>query len=216
MSPSFIITQQYFVKYRVRVAYIVILGFSVGSLSGGPLMRYLIDTFAWRGALIIHAGIVLHSAVFSCAFFPLPEAKRKLDTDNESKDHTKRSLLHRLFFEFFDCALWLEVKYTLYCASCFTSIIATLSLVHHCVNYALFYGVDKHHAALLVTVGGSGSLSSRLIFGAISDHPKLNRPLQFALSQTLVSLFIFLLLLAHNLLGIAIISYAVGFCAGEL
>ena len=43
---------------------LTISGISIGNISGPPLINWLIQTYSWRGALLIHAAIIAHVIPF--------------------------------------------------------------------------------------------------------------------------------------------------------
>jgi MCP family monocarboxylic acid transporter-like MFS transporter 14 len=69
--PSVIIVGYYFEKWRPLATGIALCGSGVGTFVMGPISKYLINTFEWRIALVIQAGMILTCAIISIVYRPI-------------------------------------------------------------------------------------------------------------------------------------------------
>lgn len=75
--PSIVMVQFYFEKRRAFATGIAVCGSGIGTFIFSPLTQVLIDTFGWRGMLLIQGGIILNCAAVSGLFRPLQPKKKK-------------------------------------------------------------------------------------------------------------------------------------------
>ncbi|KAG5671992.1 hypothetical protein PVAND_002156 [Polypedilum vanderplanki] len=69
--PSVIIVGYYFEKWRPLATGIALCGSGVGTFVMGPISKILIDTFEWKVALLIQAGMILCCSVISLVYRPI-------------------------------------------------------------------------------------------------------------------------------------------------
>lgn len=70
----------------------------------------------------------------------------------------------KIFFGFFDCALWKESSFVLFTLGTFCLCFGSMTFPQHQVNFAMHLGAKRHTAAFAPTVVGIFSLASRFIF----------------------------------------------------
>ncbi|XP_053395178.1 monocarboxylate transporter 12-B-like isoform X1 [Mercenaria mercenaria] len=69
--PAVVSVGHYFEKKRTFAVGLASCGSGIGSFIFNPLTKYLIDVYAWRGAVLIQAGIVLNCVLCGAIFRPL-------------------------------------------------------------------------------------------------------------------------------------------------
>lgn len=69
--PAIVMVGFYFEKRRALATGISVCGSGIGGFVFAPLCRMIIDQYAWKGAVIIVAGIVLNGVVVAALFRPL-------------------------------------------------------------------------------------------------------------------------------------------------
>ena len=112
-----VIIQQHFNRNRSIATAISMIGKSLGQVVGPLLIQYLIDSFGWRGALLILSAIFLHTFTFSLAFRPPRLAKKKA--------RGLKAILRKLF----DFSMLRDVTFVLFCTSFMLFKFNTESLV---------------------------------------------------------------------------------------
>jgi MCP family monocarboxylic acid transporter-like MFS transporter 14 len=106
--PNVIAVSYYFQDRRALATGIAVCGSGVGCFIFAPLGEYLLQTYAWKSAMLIVAGITLQGCLFSSLLRPLepkvkppqrPRAKnwfdrfcertglRKKTTNEQNKEH---------------------------------------------------------------------------------------------------------------------------------
>ena len=71
---TFIMVNHYFDKYRSLATGIATCGSGIGMFIFAPLSLLLIETFAWKGAMLIIAGISLNCFVLGATFKNGPQS----------------------------------------------------------------------------------------------------------------------------------------------
>lgn len=71
MSAAFVALNHYFSKKRGQAVGLSMAGTALGMLIMPQLVRYLLEEFSFRGAVLILAGLALHSAVGSILLQPV-------------------------------------------------------------------------------------------------------------------------------------------------
>ena len=89
-APSIVIVGQYFKDKRALATGIASCGTGVGAFAFAPLIKYLIDIYTWKGAMIIISGICLNGMVAAISFHPPPKktrpaASKRSDTEENGK-----------------------------------------------------------------------------------------------------------------------------------
>lgn len=85
--PAIVSVTMYFEKYRSLATGIAVCGSGLGTFIFSPLSAYLIETYGWRGTMLIIGGITLNCIIFGATFKPLQSgpASRKNSLDIKEK-----------------------------------------------------------------------------------------------------------------------------------
>lgn len=98
--PSVVTTGFYFERLRALATGISVTGSGIGTIVIGPITQLLIDTYTWRGALLIQAGIILNCAIFSSLYRPLKRIELSVanpdEDETDEKEKTTIPLLQRI------------------------------------------------------------------------------------------------------------------------
>ncbi|XP_050394603.1 monocarboxylate transporter 3 [Patella vulgata] len=86
-APSLVMIGQYFDKRRGLVTALAVAGGSVGQLTAPPVIRYLFDTYGFRGGLLLMSALTLHCAVTSSLMRPVSYYTHNAEIEN-SKPRT--------------------------------------------------------------------------------------------------------------------------------
>lgn len=76
--PAIIMVGYYFEKRRAFATGIAVCGSGIGGFVFAPLCVFLINEYAWQGALWVISGIVLNGVIFCCFYRPLPKRRRTI------------------------------------------------------------------------------------------------------------------------------------------
>ncbi len=94
--PSLLIVTFYFDKMRGLATGLAVTGSGLGAFAFPPLIEFLLSKYAWRGTLLILAGICFNIVVAGALFRPLPTpgSKQSEDSKTEDKEADKGSEEH--------------------------------------------------------------------------------------------------------------------------
>ena len=82
---AYVMIGHYFEKYRALATGIASCGSGIGTFIFAPLSVLLINSFAWKGAILIISGIVLNGVVYSMIFRPIPKQINSDGTEEKTK-----------------------------------------------------------------------------------------------------------------------------------
>lgn len=91
--PSIVSVGYYFEKRRAMATGIAVCGSGIGTFIFAPFTKFLLDTYDWKNALLIMAGIIFNGAVCGALMRPLMPAKRKKP---EPKPARAKNVLDRI------------------------------------------------------------------------------------------------------------------------
>uniref|UniRef100_T1IJ98 SH2 domain-containing protein n=1 Tax=Strigamia maritima TaxID=126957 RepID=T1IJ98_STRMM len=78
-NPGIMIVAKYFRKRRTQAVGFSLAGTAIGSIFQPPLLQYLVDTYGFRGALLIQGGLILHVCAGALLYKdPVPKRELKL------------------------------------------------------------------------------------------------------------------------------------------
>ena len=193
LLASVVAVQQYFSKKRASAAGIAASGISTGALCSGPLIRWILDMYGWRGTMLIMSGIVLHGVALGMLYFPLRKPKTSTENlktiangDLSEKTSTKKqecgSMISELLRNFFDFSLFYDHRYVLVCFGTFCMNAGMMTFYQHMPSRADHYNVDKQQIAFLPMLTGIATAIARITFGFVANIPRVNRVLQYGVS----------------------------------
>jgi MFS family permease len=156
---------RWFVERRGLALAVVLSGFNLGWLVGGPVAALLIDRWDWRTAYVVLGLVVAGIGIPACFSVRYPEH------DDVSRGDTRRlrgdaSSVVRASFQsaLEDRRLWLLG------ASWFSTGLVFMMVTAHCVPFARDRGLPLEQASLLLTAYGIGSAAGRLVSGLVADR----------------------------------------------
>jgi MFS family permease len=242
---SQVLVLQYFEQRRALAAGIALSGYSFGALISGPLIHFMINTYAWRGTLTLISGIFLQIAVLGSLFRP-PFEPRKVSThkdgvlessangelrpavDTNSYDDTGSKkqkhklsgvceLCRRFFVASFNFSLLKDTSFCLYIISIFCVHIGLTTFLQHTPSRAVHYGVQPNLVAVLPTITGVSLGVSRIIFGFVANAPRfVDRMLQYGVTAALSGAVQMATGLATSFETMVVYCIVLGVCNGKL
>ncbi len=206
----YVVVQEYFTTKRASAAAIASCGLSCGCLLFGPILRALIDTLGWRGALLIFAGINFQLMIFAALLRPLPSRKASsatFDASHQMNQGTKKTknqcrdacskILRGLASAFTisllkdaDCVLFLVIR----CAG----MIGVNAMFMFGITRAVYLGVQPLSASFIATCIGVVSTTARLTMAILASRLKFNHLLVAVIATTLSGLVAMLSTLARG------------------
>jgi MFS family permease len=156
---------RWFTKRRGLALAIVLSGFNLGWLVGGPLAAALIAATGWRGAYAILGGIIACVAGPASWWVRYPDAFRaspgRTGQPQVGEASTVRASFHRALA---DRRLWL-----LGASWCSIGLVF-MTVAVHSVPFARDLGLPLDRASLVLAAYGVGAAVGRLLSGVAADR----------------------------------------------
>ncbi|HMH53449.1 MAG TPA: MFS transporter [Candidatus Acidoferrum sp.] len=156
---------RWFVERRGLALAVVLSGFNLGWLIGGPVAAMLISLLGWRAAYVVLGLVVCGIGVPACTRVRYPQP---LDvTRGEAfagRGETSAAVRASLRSALRDPRLWLLTF------GWFSTGLVFMMITAHCVPFARDRGLPLEQASLLLTAYGIGSATGRLGSGLVADR----------------------------------------------
>ncbi|XP_037831635.1 monocarboxylate transporter 13 isoform X2 [Kryptolebias marmoratus] len=201
--PAMSMVNHYFARWRPIAYALASSGECVFSMIFSPVFKWLIETYTWRGALLIIGGLQLNLCVCGALMRPLPAAA---EDDAAALPSGRKAV--------FQCSLLkkpellLYILFAVFAAAGF--FIPTLFLV----PFASSLGVEEYWPAFILSVLAVADLAGRLFCGWLANM-RLLRSLQLlAVVTTLTGMVLLLLPVGRNFWAILGFALLYGFLFG--
>jgi len=152
---------RWFVDRRGMALAIVLSGFNLGWLLGGPFAAFLIERWGWRAAYVVLGAVVAAVAGPATRWVrypgPAPAGRGAARAGAPAVQASFRSAIA-------DARLWLLS------ASWFAGGLVFMTVTVHSVPFALDLGMPLDRAALALTAYGVGAAVGRIASGAAADR----------------------------------------------
>ena len=182
------------------------IGQGIAILCTPPLYTLLINHYGWRGAMIIHAGMILQGLVLGASYRPVSKPSdggRVAEVKNE-----------RLLSQLCDRHL-MNGKFCLFLISNILGIIGLLTLLNYMPSRAVSLGMTKMQGALLLLTMGICSITARFANSFIANLRCINRILELGGAFFTGGVILCLLTICNTFASSTIASGAVGVAHGK-
>ncbi len=152
---------RWFVDRRGMALAIVLSGFNLGWLLGGPFAAFLIERWGWRTAYVVLGLVVAGVGGPASRWVRYPDAAGAASRAGHGAAPTVRASFRSALA---DKRLWLLS------ASWFASGLTFMTVTVHSVPFAKDLGLTLDRAALALTAYGVGAAVGRLACGATADR----------------------------------------------
>ena len=197
---------------------LVLVGFNLGYIGGGPLAAWLITTAGWRSAYAMLGGGCGVTALLAALYVRLPRpseatALRLPSARDHAPDHPTGGPTGRrgatLAEALVDPRQW--------CLNFAWLLLGGLAfmLTVHIVPFARDHGVSLGGASLALTAYGMGSVVGRVTAGALSDRIGTGLTMRIAFTVQIVSLVALLWLPSRETLLGSLAGFGAGFAAAD-
>jgi MFS transporter, OFA family, oxalate/formate antiporter len=156
---------RWFAERRGLAFAVVLSGFNLGWLVGGPFAATLIARLGWRPAYVVLGLVVACLGVPACLSVRFPRAI-DVTRGHASSHHGEAGSTVRASFRsaLADPRLWLITS------GWFSTGLVFMMVTAHCVPFARDRGLPLGRASLLLTAYGIGSAIGRLGAGLVADR----------------------------------------------
>ncbi len=197
---------------------LVLVGFNLGYIGGGPLAAWLITTAGWRSAYAMLGGGCGLLALLAALYVRLPRpseatALRLPSARDHAPDHPTGGPTGRRGATLAE-ALVDPRQWSLNFAWLLLGGLAFMLTVH-IVPFARDHGVSLGGASLALTAYGVGSVVGRVTAGALSDRIGTGLTMRIAFTVQIVSLVALLWLPSREPLLGSLAGFGAGFAAAD-
>ncbi len=188
---------------------IVLTGFNLGFVVGGPAAAWLVTHVGWRAAYAIlglSCGVAGTLAALAVRHPPSVARRASSPVLSSARPAASGASLRQALAE---PRLW---GFNL---SWFLMGLVLTMLSVHVVPYARDRGIDLAQASLALTAYGLGSVAGRLVFGVASDRLGTTATMRVCFALQIVALTALLVPSAGRLLPLVMATYGFGFAGAD-
>ncbi|NWS65278.1 MOT13 protein, partial [Chunga burmeisteri] len=200
-TPSLGAVGRYFPSRRALATGLVVSGASVSGLALGPLVPWLLDTYGWRGALLLLAAISFNLVAAGALLRPLPVPDESLGPPRE-RAGPLQLLWHGPFLRY-------ALAFVLVDAGYYVPFVHGAARAHE-------VGCDEHRAGLVMAAMATVDGGGRVAAGWLAARPTAPLLRHLFAWAVLTGFTLFLLPLGTSFGGLLTLALAYGFCAGAL
>ncbi|NXT45204.1 MOT13 protein, partial [Pelecanoides urinatrix] len=200
-TPSLGTVGGYFPTRRSLATGLVVSGASVSGLALGPLVPLLLDTYGWRGALLLLAAITFNLVAAGALLRPLP-IPNESPGPPQDQPGLVRLLRHGPFLRY-------ALAFVLVDAGYYVPFVHGAARAHE-------VGCDERRAGLVMAAMAAVDGGGRLAAGWLAARPAAPLLRHLFTWAALTGLTLFLLPLGTTFGGLLTLALVYGFCAGAL
>ena len=237
--PALLVPQLCFEKKRALAIAIAVSGCPLGSFLYSPIMQMFINTFGWRGAVLITGAVFLNGCAFAIVLVPpnlVPEKKYEpvrpkmndmgsivLHSVQKLNDPTIISADMKMYETFL-----IKLK-TIFDVSVLKSgsilCVVFLQWTLFCLGFPIFanflplvtynYGITKDTASFMLSVLGVSDVVGRLLFGILGSLNKIDSVLLWCATTIGCGILQFCMTWANTTYIIYPLTVLYGLCMGK-
>lgn len=193
LNASLTIISKYFLIRRPLANGLAMAGSPVFLCFLAPLNQFLLDTFGWRGSLLILGGLILNCCVagalmrpvvppnpLSCAPLKVVEEQPTSERSTTLKDRCMKNA------KFLDLSFFKDRGFVIYLIGNVMFIFGAYAPIVFLSAYAIDQGVEEYAAAYLLTVMGFVDMFVRPGTGLIASSKWIRPRIQYFFSFAMV------------------------------
>ncbi|XP_069776104.1 monocarboxylate transporter 13 isoform X2 [Narcine bancroftii] len=215
-TPTVAAVSRYFTKRRTLAMGLAFTGVGISSFAFSPLFQYLLDSYSWRGALLIIAGMMLNLLACGALIRPLTLQEDVVSAPMLNAGHACCPAPCRMIFDLLDLTLLQHLP--------FLTFVLVITLINtgyfvpyiHLVAHARSIGFSEYQAAFLMSATAVADLIGRLLSGWFSDQRKMRLVHILALWTSLTGFSLIVIPLGQTYTLLMLIGIAYGFLSGAL
>jgi len=203
-APMMAVTTRWFTKHRSLAVALVSSGIGVGSMTVGPLARWITTSYDWRVAMLVIGDLawllIIPAALLLRRPPPLPGASGPGSVRGvEGHEFTVAEALR-------------TPQFAAIALTHFACCAAHSGPIFHMVTNAIDHGVSAMAAATVLSLASFASLGGRIVCGLIADRVGAKQTLLvgLALQAASVSLYVFTQSLASFYMLALLFGFAYG------
>ncbi|NXE30784.1 MOT13 protein, partial [Ardeotis kori] len=201
-TPSLGAVARYFPARRALATGVVVSGASVSGLALGPLVPLLLDTYGWRGALLLLAAISFNLVAAGALLRPLPGHHESPGSPPRAGPDLVGLLRHGPFLRY-------ALAFVLVDAGYYVPFVHGAARAHE-------VGCDQHRAGLVMAAMAAIDGGGRVAAGWLAARPASRLLRHLFAWAALTGLASLLLPLGTSFGGLLVLALVYGLCAGAL
>ena len=158
------------------------------------LIDSLVNTYGWRGSLLVLGGLTFNMCLFSSFFRPLQDSRK--------------SKAHNPVISF---CIFKIPAYICFCASNLLANLAQSIYILHVPSYAKTKGFNANDIGLVFAIHGITNTAGKIFYSVVGQHPKVDVIIAFAVSLICTGVFNGLIVANQTKVGLLIVYGCVGF-----
>ncbi|XP_077998160.1 monocarboxylate transporter 12-B-like [Glandiceps talaboti] len=195
----------YFKKRLAIVLGISLAGASAGQFALCMISQNLLDSYGWRGTLLILSGLTLNISVAGALMIMWPMVEEKSHSPN--KELMNEAVL-------IDLSLLREPVYWFQIFIVIGQGFAHGTIIVHLVRRARDYGISDTHSALIPAVMGLIQVVTRPLWGLIGHIHGLRANIPYGISMTVCGVITIISTYTRTFAGQIIFILIYGICNG--
>ncbi|XP_041635152.1 monocarboxylate transporter 13 [Cheilinus undulatus] len=206
-----------FTRRRTLALGLAFSSIGLSSFAFNPLFQFLVEMYAWRGALLILGGLSLNIVPCGALIRPKKRSKAQEKIISESKQ-SQASLLQRVSTHL-ELSLLFERPYITYTLAVTLLNVGYFVPYFHLVAHSRLTGFSEYQSAFVMSAAGATDILGRVVSGWFSDLGHFRLIHLLSTWTTLAGVFIMLLpvsSLSGSYSALMVISLLYGFCSGAL
>jgi MFS family permease len=203
-APMMATTTRWFTQNRSLAVALVSSGIGVGSMTVGPLSRWIITSYDWRVAMLVIGDLAWLLVIPAALLLRKPPATALADSPSATAGAGGR--------EFTAAEAMRTPQFAAIALTHFACCAAHSGPIFHMVTNAIDHGVSAMAAATVLSAASFASLGGRIICGLVADRAGAKRTLLagLALQAVAVSLYVF----TESLASFYALAFVFGFAYG--
>ncbi|XP_076605286.1 monocarboxylate transporter 2-like [Chaetodon auriga] len=194
LNASLTIISKYFLVKRPLANGLAMAGSPVFQSVMAPVNQYLLDSFGWRGSLLILGGLMLNCCVAGALMRPVsvpckPSSSalrtKAEEQPNNSKTTLKESCLMNVK-KFLDFSFFKDRGFVIYLCGNMLFIFGAYSPIMFLQAYAVSKGVDEYSAAYLLSIMGLVDMFVRPSTGLVANSKWIRPRIQYLFSIAMI------------------------------
>lgn len=211
--PAMSMVSHYFARWRPIAYAIVSSGECVFAVMFSPLLTWLIETYGWRGALLVIAGLQLNICVCGALMRPLetahaPSQERKDCSEDDDAVLTSKKK------PIFQCSLLKKPEFLIYILFAIFAAVGFFIPTLFLVPFASSLGIDSYWPAFILSVLAVADLIGRIFCGWLANMRLLRNLQLLTFVAALLGVVLLLLPISHNFWAILVFSSLYGLLLG--
>ncbi|XP_057711441.1 monocarboxylate transporter 13-like isoform X3 [Corythoichthys intestinalis] len=206
-----------FTRRRTFALGLAFSGIGVASFTFNPLFQFLVETYAWRGALLILGSLSLN--IVPCGALIRSRRRPKVQAKVEAESGRSCGGAIQRVASYLELSLLCERPYLTYTLAITLLNVGYFVPYVHLVAHSRHVGFSEYQAAFVTSAAGVTDILGRLVSGWFSDLGHFRLIHLLSAWTTLAGLFIALLpvsTLWGSYAGLVAVSLLYGFCSGAL